>query len=102
MTDVRTRAKESIHVDAAPEAVFRHCLDPRQLFAGDPKHFVDAQVTDGSVGTTAHLSMKVGVLEEDDRLEYVEVVPDRRIEVAMQPTMSVRGLGPTMRRPSTA
>lgn len=86
-------AEESIHVDAAPETVFRYCLDPRQLFAGDPKHVVDAQVTDGGVGTTAHLSMKVGVLEEDDRLEYVEVVPNRRIEIAMQPTMSVRGLG---------
>ena len=46
----------------------------------------------GGVGTTAHLSMKMGVLEEDDRLEYVEVVPDRRIEIAMQPTMSVIGL----------
>jgi carbon monoxide dehydrogenase subunit G len=93
MTDVRTRVEESIHVDAAPSAVFGYCLDPRQLFAGDPKQVVDAQVTPGGVGTTAHLTMKVGVLEEDDRLEYVEVLPDRRIEMAMQPTMSPRGLG---------
>jgi uncharacterized protein YndB with AHSA1/START domain len=92
MTDTRTRVEESIHVDAPPSAVFGYCLDPRQLFAGDPKHVVDAQVTPGGVGTTAHLSMKVGVLEEHDRLEYVEVVPDRRIEIAMQPTMSPRGL----------
>jgi uncharacterized protein YndB with AHSA1/START domain len=92
MTDVRTRVERSIHVDAPPDEVFGYCLDPRQLFAGDPKHVVDAEVTESGVGTTAHLSMKVGVLQEDDRLEYVEVVPDRRIEIAMQPTMSPRGL----------
>jgi uncharacterized protein YndB with AHSA1/START domain len=92
MTDVRTVVEGSIHVEAPPSAVFGYCLDPRQLFAGDPKHVVDAQVTDGGVGTTAHLSMKAGVLEEDDRLEYVDIVPDRRIEIAMQPTMSLRGL----------
>ena len=92
MADVRTRVEDSIHIDAPPSAVFGYCLDPRQLFAGDPKHVVDAQMTSDGVGTTAHLSMKVGVLEEDDRLEYVEVVPDRRIEIAMQPTMSPRGL----------
>ena len=92
MTEVKTRVEESIHIDAPPSAVFGYCLDPRRLFAGDPKHVVDAQVTSG-VGTTAHLSKKAGVLKEDDRLEYVEVVPDRRIEIAMQPTMSLRGLG---------
>jgi uncharacterized protein YndB with AHSA1/START domain len=92
MTDVRTRVEKSIHVDAPPSAVFGYCLDPRQLFAGDPKHVVDAHVTDGGVGTTAQLSMKVAVLEENDRLEYVDVVPDRRIEIAMQPTMSPRRL----------
>jgi uncharacterized protein YndB with AHSA1/START domain len=92
MTAMRTRVEESIHVDAPPSAVFDYCLDPRQLFAADPKHVVDAQLAPGGVGTTAHLSMKLGVLEEHDRLEYVEVVPDRRIEIAMQPTMSPRGL----------
>jgi uncharacterized protein YndB with AHSA1/START domain len=92
MTATRTRVEESIHVDAPPSAVFDYCLDPRQLFAADPKHVVDAQLAPGGVGTTAHLSMKLGVLEEHDRLEYVEVVPDRRIEIAMQPTMSPRGL----------
>lgn len=92
MTDTRTRVEESIHVDAPPRAVFGYCLDPRQLFAGDPKHVVDVQVTPGGVGTTAHLSMKAGLLEENDSLEYVDVVPDRRIEIAMQPTMSPRGL----------
>lgn len=81
MTDVRTVAEGSIHVDASPSAIFGYCLDPRRLFAGDPKHVVDAQVTDGGVGTTANLSMKAGVLEEDDRLEYVEIVPDRRIDI---------------------
>jgi uncharacterized protein YndB with AHSA1/START domain len=63
-------------------------LDPRQVFAADPKHVVDAEVVPGGVGTTAHLSMKFGVLEEADRIEYLEVVPDRRIVMAMQPTMS--------------
>jgi uncharacterized protein YndB with AHSA1/START domain len=92
MTDVRTRLEESIHINAPPSAVFSYCLDPRRLFAGDPKHVVDAQVTSG-VGTTAHLSRKAGVLKEDDRLEYTEVVPDRRIEIAMQPTMSLSGIG---------
>lgn len=92
MTDVRTRAEESIHIDAPPSATFGYCLDPRRLFAGDPKHVVDAEVTPDGVGTTAHLSMKAGVLEEDDRLEYITVVPDRRIEIAMQPTMSLSGL----------
>ena len=92
MNDVTTRVEESIHIDAPPRTVYDHCLDPRRLFAGDPKHVVDAQVTSGGVGTTAHLSMKAGVLEEDDRLEYVTVVPDRRIEIAMQPTMSLSGL----------
>lgn len=92
MTDVRTRVEESIHVDAPPHEVFSYCLDPRQLLAGDPKHVVDAEVTESGVGTTARLSMRFGVLQEDDRLEYVEVVPDRRIGIAMQPTMSPRGL----------
>lgn len=91
MTDVIV-AEDTIQVAAPPSAVFGFCLDPRQLFAGDPKHVVDADVVPGGVGTTAHLSMKMGVLEEDDRLEYVEVVPDRRIEIAMQPTVSVSGL----------
>jgi len=91
MTDV-TRVEETIQVAAPPSAVFAYCLDPRQLFAGDPKHVVDADVVPGGVGTTAHLSMKMGVLEEDDRLEYIEVVPDRRIAIAMQPTMSVIGI----------
>jgi len=92
MTEVRTRLEDSIHIEAPPSAVFGYCLDPRKLFAGDPKHVVDAQVTAG-VGTTARLSMKTGVIEEDDSLEYVEVVPDRRIEIAMQPTVSLRGVG---------
>jgi uncharacterized protein YndB with AHSA1/START domain len=91
MTDTRTKVEESVHVNAPPSAVFGYCLDPRQLFAGDPKHVVDAEMTPGGVGTTAHLSMQAGLLEERDRLEYVEVVPDRRIEIAMQPTMSPRG-----------
>lgn len=92
MTDVRTRVEQSVHVDAGPSAVFGYCLDPRRLFAGDPKHVVDAQVAPGGVGTTAHLAMKVGPFEESDRLEYVEVVPDRRIRIAMQPTVTPRGL----------
>ncbi len=89
MTNVMTRVEDSIHIDAPPSAVFAYCLDPRQLFAGDPKHVVEADVRPGGVGTTAHLSMKQGVLEEDDRLDYVEVIPDRRIEIAMHPTMSL-------------
>lgn len=92
MTGVRTRVEESIHVDAPPSVVYGYCLDPRRLFAGDPKHVVDAEVTDSGVGTTAHLTMSFGVLKEEDELEYVEVVPDRRIEIAMQPTMSPRVL----------
>jgi uncharacterized protein YndB with AHSA1/START domain len=92
MTGTRTRVEESIHVDAPPGAVFGYCLDPRQLFAGDPKHAVEAEVAPGGVGTTARLSKTLGLLEEHDRLEYVEVVPDRRIEIAMQPTITPRGL----------
>lgn len=91
MTDTRTRVEESIHIAAPPSAVYRYCLDPRQLFAGDPKQVVDAAVAPEGAGTTAELSMRIGLLEEHDRLEYVEVVPDRRIEIAMQPTMSPRG-----------
>lgn len=91
MTDVKTRVEESIHIDAPPSAVFAYCLDPQQLFAGDPKHVVDADTVPGGVGTTAHLSMRKGVLEEDDRIEYIEVVPDQRIVIAMHPTMSVGG-----------
>lgn len=92
MSGVRTRVEDSIHVDAPVDAVFGYCLDPRQLFAGDPKHVVEAELTEGGVGTTARLSMQFGVMEEDDQLEYVEVVPGRRIEIAMQPTVSPRGL----------
>ena len=91
MADVRTRVEDSIHLDAPPSAVYGYCLDPNQLFAGDPKHVVDAEVIAGGVGTTAHLSSKVGVLTEADRIEYVEAVPDRRIVIAMQPTMSMGG-----------
>lgn len=91
MTDVNTIVEDSIHIDAPPSAVFAYCLDPQQLFAGDPKHVVDAHVIPGGVGTTAHLSMKMGVLEEADRIEYVEVVPDQRIVLAMHPTMSLGG-----------
>ncbi len=91
MSEVRTRVEESIQINASPGAVFAYCLDPRRLFAGDPKHVVDAATVAGGVGTTAHLSMRMGVLEEADRLEYVEVVPDRRIVIAMQPTMSLGG-----------
>ena len=91
MTDARTRVEDSIHIDAPPSAVYAYCLDPHQLFAGDPKHVVDAAVVAGGVGTTAHLSSKMGVLTEADRIEYVEAVPDRRIVIAMQPTMSLGG-----------
>lgn len=90
VTDVTTRAEESIDINAPPSAGFAYCLDPQQLFAGDPEHVVDADVIPGGVGTTAHLSMKSGVLEEADRIEYVEVLPDRII-VAMHPTMSLGG-----------
>lgn len=92
MSEVRTRAEESIQIDAAPGTVFAYCLDPRQLFAGDPKHVVDADVVPGGVGTTAHLAMRMGALDEADRIEYVEVVPDRRIVIAMHPTMSLHGV----------
>lgn len=85
MTDERTRVEDSIRIDAQPSAVYAYCLDPHQLFAGDPKHVVDADVVAGGVGTTAHLSSKMGVMSEADRIEYVEVVPDRRIVIAMQP-----------------
>ena len=91
MTHVTTKVEESIHVDAPPADVYNYCLDPRRLFAGDPKHVLDAEVQPGGVGTTAHLSMKLGVLQEADRIEYVEVVPDRLIEIAMHPTMSLGG-----------
>lgn len=94
MTHIMTKVEESIHIEAPPSVVYNYCLDPQRLFAGDPKHVVDADVNPGGVGTTAHLSMKSGLLEEDDRIEYVETVPDRRIEIAMQPTMS---LGETKR-----
>ena len=91
MTNVRTRAEESIQISAAPSEVFAYCLDPRRLFAGDPKHVVDADIVAGGVGTTAHLSSTMGVLEEADRIEYAEVVPDRRIVIDMQPTMVLGG-----------
>lgn len=87
MTGLRTRVEDSIQISAAPSTVFAYCLDPRQLFSGDPKHVVDVEAVPGGVGTTAHLSMKMGVLQESDRIEYVDVVPDRRIVIAMQPTM---------------
>ncbi|MEG3613726.1 SRPBCC family protein [Isoptericola haloaureus] len=92
MTDIRTRVEQSIHIDASPGQVYRYCLDPEQLFAGDPKHVVESRTTPEGVGTTARLSMRSGPMEEDDRLEYVEVVPDERIDIAMQPTMSLIGL----------
>jgi uncharacterized protein YndB with AHSA1/START domain len=91
MTDVRTRVEDSIQISAPPSAVFASCLDPRQLSAGDPKHVVDVDVVSGGVGTTAHLSSKMGALTEADRIEYVEAVPGRRIVIAMQPTMSLGG-----------
>ena len=91
MNEIRTRVEESIQINASPGAVFAYCLDPRQLFAGDPKHVMDTDVVPGGAGTSAHLSTRMGVLEEADRIEYIEVVPDRRIVIAMQPTMSLGG-----------
>ncbi|WP_082092243.1 SRPBCC family protein [Demequina pelophila] len=91
MTDVMTYVDESVHIDATPRDVFTYCLDPHRLFAGDPKHVVESDVVDGGQGTTARLSLKTGPVEEDDALEYVDVVPDARIEIAMRPTMHLRG-----------
>jgi len=88
MTDVRTRVQQSIHIDASPGQVYAYCLDPEKLFAGDPKQVVESTPSPDGLGTTARLSLRTGVMEEDDRLEYVEVVPDERIDIAMQPTMS--------------
>ncbi|MDO8152634.1 SRPBCC family protein [Isoptericola sp. b408] len=85
---MRTRVQQSIHIDATPGRAYAYCLDPEQLFAGDPKHVVESSTSPDGVGTTARLSRSAGVMEEDDRLEYVEVVPDERIDIAMQPTMS--------------
>ncbi|WP_084126455.1 SRPBCC domain-containing protein [Demequina sp. NBRC 110054] len=89
MTDVITRVDESIYIDAMPHAVYTYCLDPRRLFAGDPKAVVESDVKNDGVGTTFSLKMASGPIEEDDVLEYVDVVPDKRIEIAMQPTMHV-------------
>ena len=91
MNDVTTVVEGSIHINATPSTVFSYCLDPQRLFAGDPKHVVDADVVPGGVGTTAHLSMHMGVLEEADRIGYVDVVGDQRIVIAMHPTMSLGG-----------
>ncbi len=89
MTDVITRVDESIYIDASPHAVYAYCLDPRRLFDGDPKHVVESELKEEGLGTTFSLQRVAGPIEEDDDLEYVDVVPDRRIEIAMRPTMHV-------------
>ncbi|MBC7291608.1 MAG: SRPBCC family protein [Actinotalea sp.] len=76
----------AVHVLAPVHAVFEHCLDPRRIYADDPSHTVtEAEVAEGGVGTRAHLVARLGPLTEHIALEYVEVVPDRRIVIDAHP-----------------
>ncbi len=91
MSKVRTRIEDSIHIDAPPHEVYAYCMDPAKLFADDPKTVVDSFVEPAGIGTTARLEYRSGDMVEDDRLWYSDVVPDSRIDISMQPNLSIHG-----------
>jgi uncharacterized protein YndB with AHSA1/START domain len=72
---------ESIH--APVHAVFEHCRDPRNMFAGHPKIQVeDATLAPEGVGTVAHvLNRATPGLTEHVTHEFTEFVPDERIVI---------------------
>ena len=90
MPDIDFTTTLSIH--APVHVVFEYCRDPRSIFAGDPAYQVtDATVTPESVGTRGHLVAKMLGLSEDVAIEYVEVVPDKRIVYEARPTVTIAG-----------
>ncbi len=66
-----------------------YCPDLGQLFGADREHVVCAETFPGGSGNGRAPDLDDRVLTEAARLEYVEVVSDRRIVIAMQPTMSL-------------
>lgn len=79
-------------INAPVHSVFECCRDPRRIYAGDPTHKVtDATLTPEGVGTRAHVVAKVLAFTEDVAIEYVDVVPDRRIVFEARPTMTIAG-----------
>lgn len=92
MTDVVLTFEVS--VDAPVHTVFEYCRDPRRIYAGDPMYTAtDATVTVEGVGTRAHLVTGPGAFSEDVAIEYVELVPDRRIVFDAHPDVTLAVLG---------
>ncbi|WP_369045798.1 SRPBCC family protein [Sinomonas sp. P10A9] len=72
----------TIDISAPVHAVFEHCRDPRNMFAGHPKiHVDDATVTPEGVGTVAHVWNQTMPVTEYVTHEFVTFVPDQQIVI---------------------
>lgn len=82
----------TVPINAPVHTVFEYCRDPRRIYAGDPTYKVaDATLTPEGVGTRAQLVAKMLVFTEEVAIEYVEVVPDKRLVFEARPTMTIAG-----------
>lgn len=83
-------AQFSITIDAPARRVFTFLLDPAHLFLGDPSIEVSqVHKVAGGVGTTARVRSHGLVMSEDVALEFVEVLPYRRIVTRSRPRIRI-------------
>jgi uncharacterized protein YndB with AHSA1/START domain len=83
----------TVSIDAPVHAVFEHCRDPRNMFAGHPKiHVDDATLTPEGVGTVAHVRNQTMPVTEYVTHEFTEFVPDERIVITSHLRMLNRDL----------
>lgn len=80
MSDHEYTHTYTVTINAPVHAVFEHCRDPRNMFAGHPKITVDdATLTPDGVGTVAHVRNRTMPVTEYVTHEFVTFVPDRQI-----------------------
>ena len=94
MTERMGQYDFDVLIDAPVHEAFVHCLDPRGIYVDDPSYeVVSATVAGEAVGTRAEIRAGGRALAEQVSLEYVEVVPDRRIIFMAHPRMVIGGWG---------
>lgn len=90
MTERTPQHDFDVLIDAPVHEAFVHCLDPRGIYVDDPSYeVVSATLAGEAVGTTAEIRAGGRALAEEVSLEYVEVVPDRRITFMAHPRMVI-------------
>jgi uncharacterized protein YndB with AHSA1/START domain len=79
MTSKMTTLTRSITIDAPVSAVFEYALDPGRLWKVKDVALTDIDIKPEGVGTSARMFTHVLAFHLEGGIEYVEVVPNKRI-----------------------